>query len=57
MAEALTGWETTRLSRHFILLDFLADHAVYRSGTLLAFDQIRKDEHETLASPDISSER
>ena len=32
MTRRLTGWETTRLSKHFILLDFLADHAVYRCG-------------------------
>ena len=44
-----TGWETTRLSKHFILLDFLADHAVYRSGTPLAFKQLWNDEHNTLA--------
>ena len=30
MTEGLTHWETTRLSKHFILLDFLADHEVYR---------------------------
>ena len=32
MTERLTGWETTRLSKHFILLDFLADREVYRRG-------------------------
>ena len=49
MAEELTGWETTRLSKHFILLDFLADHEVYRSGKPLAFDEIWNDEHDALA--------
>ena len=46
----LTGWETTRLSRHFILLDFLADHEVYRSGKPLPFAEIWNDEHEALAT-------
>ena len=49
MTEGLTGWETTRLSKHFILLDFLADHEVYRSGRPLAFDEIWNGEHEALA--------
>ena len=49
MKEVLIGWETTRLSKHFILLDFLADHAVYRSGKPLAFNEIWNDEHEGLA--------
>lgn len=49
MKEVLTGWETTRLSKHFILLDFLASHVVYRSGTPLAFHEIWNDEHEELA--------
>ena len=49
MTERLTGWETTRLSKHFILLDFLADHAVYRSGRRLPFCEIWNDEHEALA--------
>ena len=54
MTERLTGWETTRLSKHFILLDFLADHEVYRSRSgprPLAFDDIwkRNDEHDALA--------
>ena len=49
MKEVLTGWETTRLSKHFILLDFLASHVVYRSGTPLAFDEIWNDEHDELA--------
>ena len=49
MQEVLTGWETTRLSKHFILLDFLADHAVYRSRTPLTFHEIWNDEHEELA--------
>ena len=49
MKEILTGWETTRLSKHFILLDFLASNVVYRSGTPLAFDEIWNDEHYELA--------
>ena len=54
MAERLTGWETTRLSKHFILLDFLADHEVYRQPgrrvrERLRFDEIWNDEHEALA--------
>ena len=50
MKEVLTGWETTRLSKHFILLDFLADHAVYRGCKPLAFDNIWKDnERDALA--------
>ena len=50
MKEVLTGWETTRLSKHFILLDFLADHAVYRGSKPLAFENIWKDdERDALA--------
>ena len=49
MTERLTGWETTRLSKHFILLDFLADHEVYRRGCPLGFDETWNDEHEALA--------
>ena len=49
MTEGLTGWETTRLSKHFVLLDFLADHKVYRSGRPLAYDEIWNDKHESLA--------
>ena len=49
MTEGLTGWETTRLSRHFILLDFMADHEVYRSRRALAFNEIWNDEHDALA--------
>ena len=54
MTERLTGWETTRLSKHFILLDFLADHEVYRprgGPRPLAFDDIwkRNNEHDALA--------
>ena len=49
MPEGLTGWETTRLSKHFILLDFLADHAVYRSRRPLPFDDIWNCEHAALA--------
>ena len=49
MADGLTGWETTRLSKHFILLDFLADREVYRSKTALAFGEIWNEEHEALA--------
>lgn len=52
MTGGLTGWETTRLSRHFILLDFLADHEVYRprgGPRPLAFDEIWNDEHDALA--------
>ena len=54
MTERLTGWETTRLSKHFILLDFLADHEVYRQRRRrvrkrLPFDEIWNDEHDALA--------
>ena len=49
MTKGLTRWETTRLSKHFILLDFLADRTVYRSGKPLAFDEIWTDEHDALA--------
>jgi len=35
----MSGWETTRLSKHFILLDFMADHAIYKSRIGLLFDQ------------------
>ena len=49
MTEGLTGWETTRLSTHFILLDFLADHEVYRSRRPLPFDQIWNCKHHALA--------
>lgn len=49
MKEVFSGWETTRLSKHFILLDFLASQVVYRSGTPLAFDEIWNDEHDELA--------
>lgn len=49
MTERLTGRETTRLSKHFILLDFLADHEVYRRRKPLAFDEIWNDEHDALA--------
>ena len=49
MTEGLTGWETTRLSKHFILLDFLADHEVYRRGKRLSFDEVWNDEHDSLA--------
>ena len=54
MAGELTGWETTRLSKHFILLDFPADHEVYRQPgrrvrLQLPFDEIRNDEHDVLA--------
>ena len=49
MKEVLTGWEATRLSKHFILLDFLASHEVYRSGTPLAYDEVWNDEHDELA--------
>ena len=49
MTHKLTGWETTRLSEHFILLDFLADHAVYKTSTPLVFEEIWDDEHDALA--------
>ena len=54
MADRLTGWETTRLSKHFILLDFLADHEVYRQPGRrdrrpLQFAAVWNDEHESLA--------
>lgn len=49
MTRRLTGWETTRLSKHFILLDFLADHAVYRRSLPLPFDEVWNVEHECLA--------
>ena len=51
MKKLLTGWETTRLSKHFILLDFLADHAVYRGCKPLAFEKIwNDDERHALAT-------
>ena len=49
MTERLTRWETTRLSKHFILLDFLSDHKVYRSERPLPFAQIWSPEHDALA--------
>ena len=54
MTQGLTGWETTRLSKHFILLDFLADHAVYRQPgqrvrRRLRFDEVWNEEHDALA--------
>ena len=52
MTEGLTGWETTRLSKHFILLDFLADRDVYRplgGPRPLAYDEIWNYEHKALA--------
>ena len=56
MTERLTAWETTRLSKHFILLDFLADHEVYRQPHQrlgdrkpLRFDQVWNEEHDALA--------
>ena len=54
MSERLTGWERTRLSKHFILLDFMADHEVYRqpgSGPRrrLQFADVWNDEHDALA--------
>lgn len=35
----MSGWETRRLSKHFILLDFMADHAIYKSGIGLSFSR------------------
>lgn len=56
MTERLTAWETTRLSKHFILLDFLADHEVYRQPHQrlgdrkpLRFDEVWNEEHDALA--------
>ena len=50
MTRRLAGWETTRLSKHFILLDFLAGRAIYRSCKPLVFDEVWKDdEHGPLA--------
>ena len=52
MTEQLTCWETTRLSKHFLLLDFLADREVYRpydGSRALAFNDTWDDEHESLA--------
>ena len=54
MTEQLTCWETTRLSKHFILLDFLADHEVYRqpgrrNRQRLQFDDVWNDKHDALA--------
>ena len=43
MTEQLACWESIRLSKHFILLDFMADRAVYRSCTRLAFNEIWGD--------------
>ena len=54
MTERLSGWETTRLSKHFILLDFMAGHEVYRQPRQrkrqpLEFKRIWNGEHEDLA--------
>ena len=54
VTEGLTPWETTRLSKHFILLDFLADHEVYRQPgrrdrARLQFDKVWNEEHDELA--------
>ena len=49
MTEGLTRWETTRLSKHFIPLDFMADRSVYRSCKRLAFNETWKDGHHALA--------
>ena len=49
MTRKLTGWETTRLSKHFILLDFLAGRAIYRSCKPLVFDEVWNDEFHKLA--------
>ena len=49
MTEGLTGWETTRLLKHFVLLDFMADRTVYRCGRPLPFEKIWNDEHDALA--------
>ena len=49
MTEQLTCWETTRLSKHFILLDFMAGRAVYRSCLPLAFNETWKSDHHALA--------
>ena len=54
MTVGLTPWETTRLSTHFILLDFLADHEVYRQPgrrdrQRLQFDDVWNEEHDALA--------
>ena len=46
MTRQLTGWETTRLSVHFILLDFLAGRAIYRSCKPLVFDEVWKDDED-----------
>ena len=45
MTDRLTGWETTRLSKHFILLDFMSDRAVYRSCMPLSFSNTWNDKH------------
>ena len=45
MTDRLTCWETTRLSKHFILLDFMSDRAVYRSCMPLTFSKTWNDEH------------
>ena len=50
MTEELTLWETTRLSKHFILLDFMADRTVYRSCRRLVFDETWNDGHDELAT-------
>ncbi len=53
IADRLNCWETTRLSKHFILLDFMADHEVYRQPgqrdrRRLQFDEVWNDEHDAL---------
>ena len=50
MTDRLTGWETTRLSKHFILLDFMSDRAVYRSGMPLSFSKTWNVGHHALTT-------
>ena len=45
MTDRLTGWETTRLSKHLILLDFMSGRAVYRSEMPLSFSKTWNDKH------------
>lgn len=45
----MSGWETTRLSKHFILLDFMADHDVYNCQQPLRFAEVWTEDHQALA--------
>ena len=56
MTRILSRWETTRLSKHFILLDFLADRDVYCSDEPLAFDDIWNDDERNALAEGLCNE-